>query len=50
MLIEGDTYHFVQPAKKEVITFSRREIAKTVKATQSAQSDMQTMIQQRMQE
>ena len=50
MLIEGDTYHFVQPAKKEVMTFSRREVAKTAKTAQSAQSDMQAMIQQRMQE
>ena len=50
MLIEGDTYHFVQPAKKEVMTFSRREVAKTAKAAQSAQSDLQAIIQQGMQE
>ena len=50
MLIEGDTYHFVQPAKKEVMTFSRREVAKTTKTAQSAQSDIQAIIPQRMQE
>lgn len=50
MLIDGDTYHFVQPAKKEVTTFSRREVAKTAKTAQSTQSDIQVIIQQRMQE
>ncbi len=49
-LTEDDTYHFVQPAKKEVMTFSRREVAKTHKIAQSAQSDIQAIIPQRMQE
>ena len=50
MLIEGDTYHFVQPAKKEVITFSRQGVAKTATAAQSAQFDMQALIQKQMQQ
>ena len=50
MLIEGDTYNVIQPSKKEVVTFNRQEVAETAEAAQSVQSDMQTMIQQRMKE